>query len=497
MNIAFISSEVAPYSKTGGLSEVSGALPAALKKAGNSVKTISPLYRQVKESTRTLEETGIKIAVPLGNKILRADIWRKEDCFFIGNDAFFNREEFYGNSVDDYPDNALRFAFLSRAAIELLKNFSEKVDLIHCNDWQTGLVPLYLRLYYSGKMSLPGKPATLFTIHNLVYQGLFEREKMPALSLPHNLFNHHELEFYGQISFIKTGLVFADMLSTVSEKYSREIQKEELGCGLDGLLRKRKKDLVGIPNGIDYEKWNPEMDGHLVSTYSRQNLKGKAACKKELKKIFGLTGKGDIPLIGMISRLDPQKGFSLIEEAGEKLMKLPIQIVFLGKGDETIQIFLERLEKKHPGRVGLKIGYDEALAHKIEAGSDVFLMPSRFEPCGLNQLYSLKYGTIPVVRATGGLDDTITGYSAARKSGNGFKFRAFTGAAMVTAIRRAVDLYHSDKSAWNTLQKRGMAEEYSWERAALAYEKLYRQAIKKSGGRGGKNADRGKDAALR
>ncbi|MDT8317831.1 MAG: glycogen synthase GlgA [bacterium] len=476
LNIAMISSEAAPYSKTGGMADVCGALPKALIKAGHNVMVFSPFYKEVMHSGRDIKETAMQIKVKLGKKEYSAKIWKEGNFYFIQNNDFYLREELYGSGLNDYPDNHLRFAFLSIASLEAIEQMREKIDILHCHDWQTALAPLYLKMHYKNKDLFSGT-ASVFTIHNLAYQGLFPEEAMEDIGLPKSLFNYKELEFHNQLSFIKSGLIFSDLLSTVSRKYSKEIQGADFGCGLEGVLKERSKQLFGIINGIDYKEWDPASDIHIKKNYSVSNLAGKTACKKELKKIFKLPYIGDVPLIGMVSRLDAQKGFELIEKAEKNLLGLPLQLVFLGKGSKSIQAFLKKMAKKHPEKVGLKIGYDNALAHKIEAGADIFLMPSHYEPCGLNHLYSLKYGTIPIVRATGGLDDTIVAYSPAGKKGNGFKFRAYTADAMLKSIKKALHIFSSEPKEWERLQITAMREEHSWEKSAANYIEIYGKAL--------------------
>ena len=478
MNIAMITSEAVPYSKTGGLADALGGLYKELTRRGHTVKVFTPLYRGIMEGEHNINDTGDRVAVGLGNEKFEVKVLREGDYFFIREDTLFDREEFYGHGESAYEDNAIRFALFSMASLEALKMLGESVDIIHCHDWQTGLVPLYLKKDYDGDGIL-GRAASVFTIHNLAYQGLFPKDTIDTLGLPQKLFNHRELEFFGRLSFIKGGLVFADILTTVSKKYSREIQEAPTGCGLEGVLRERKKDLFGVINGIDADSWSPETDRVIPANYGVGDLTGKRVCKEALKKAFDLPDNGDMPLVGMVSRLDPQKGFKIIEEAEKSLMKLPIQMVFLGSGSEKIEDYLTGLAKRHPGKVGVSIGYNDNLAHLVEAGSDMYLMPSKYEPCGLNHLYSLRYGTIPIVRATGGLDDTITNYKAGSRKGNGFKFGNFTARAMVRAMTRAVELYMKDRQAWSQLQVSAMEENHSWERSAISYEKIYEKALRK------------------
>ena len=479
MNIVIVTPEVTPFSKTGGLADVCGALGKELAKLGHKVKTFSPFYKCVKDKKFEALDTGSRVKIHLAGKTFLAEIWRSGDHYFIREDNFFFRNAFYGDGEKDYEDNALRFAFFSKATLETLITFGDKIDIVHCHDWQTGLIPYYLKKEYKANKIL-GKAASVFTIHNLAYQGLFPREIMETIDLPASLFNHHQLEFYDELSFIKGGLVFADILTTVSKKYSLEIQEIYMGCGLEGVLQKRKEDLFGIINAVDYDDWNPETDKLIPANYSARDLQGKKSCKSSLKKRFKLPGPEELPLIGMVSRLDSQKGFEIIEAAEDGLMKLPVQFIFLGSGSKKIKGYLEDLAQRYPDKVAVHIGYSDTLAHLIEAGSDLYLMPSRYEPCGLNHFYSLKYGTLPVVRATGGLDDAIVNYSSSRKAGNGFKFRAFSSSALIKAIKRAINLYSNEKDEWSKLQKSVMLEDHSWGKSVKLYDKLYRKAIEKN-----------------
>ncbi len=476
MNIVIVTPEATPFSKTGGLADVSGALAKELKKLGHDVKIFTPFYKVIQDSHPAVVPTKSKVDIRLGKKTYRARIWQSGDYYFIREDHFFYRDHFYGVGDKDYVDNPLRFAFFARASLEAIKIVNSRVDIIHCHDWQTGLIPCYLKNNYQADPIL-GKAASIFTIHNLAYQGLFPRKTMDEIDLPARLFTPSQLEFYNKLSFIKGGLVFADLLTTVSRKYSREIQETAMGCGLDGLLRERKADLHGINNGIDYDDWNPETDRFLPANYGPTDLRGKKKCKKALKKAFNLTGPDTIPLIGMVSRLDSQKGFEIIAAAEKALMKLPLQLVFVGSGAKGIENYLVSLAERYPEKVSLHLGYSEPMAHLVEAGADIYLMPSRYEPCGLNHLYSLRYGTLPVVRATGGLDDTIINYSRRRKKGNGFKFRSFCATSLVNAVRRAIHLFMTEKEVWKKLQKAAMEEDHCWEKSVHLYDKLYQKAM--------------------
>jgi len=478
MNIVMITPETIPFSKTGGLADVCGALHKELSHKGHAVTTITPFYHCVAEGKGRPSDTGKHVEVSIAGRIYKGEIWSSGDVYFIRNDHFFMRPGLYGEGGKDYEDNALRFTFFSLASLEAIREICGKADVIHCHDWQTALVPFYLKERYSGDSCL-GSSASVFTVHNLAYQGLFPKETLKDIGLGWEVFTPSKLEFYDELNFMKGGLVFADMLTTVSRGYAREIQKSGTGCGLEGVLRQRRKDLTGITNGIDIDDWDPGKDKMIPANYSLSSLAGKARCKAALKKAFSLPDMGDIPLVGMVSRLDPQKGFDLIREAEKKLAGLPAQFVFLGSGVEEIENYLLSLAKKFPDKIAVSIGYSEDMAHLIEAGSDIYLMPSRYEPCGLNHLYSLKYGTLPVVRSTGGLDDTIKNFNKRTKKGNGFKFSPFSSRAMLMMLRRAIDIYTNDRKTWLLIQKNAMAEDHSWGRSIPRYEKVYKRAVNK------------------
>ena len=489
MKILIASPEIVPFAKTGGLADVSGALPKALEKLGEDVTAIMPKYRAVDDKKFGLENTGINIQVPISNRIEEAKIYKgyinshqpvanKEiPIYFIDKKEYYDRPYLYGTPAGDYPDNAERFIYFDRAILETCKTIGLKPDVIHCNDWQTGMVPVYLKTLYKDDPFFKDT-STLFTVHNLGYQGLFWHLDMHLTNLGWDIFSPDGIEFYGKINILKGGLVYSDVITTVSKTYSQEIQTKEYGCGLDGVLRKRKDDLYGVVNGIDYEEWNPATDKYLSAKYLKENLSGKWDCKKDLLNIYGLKASKEVPVLSVISRLADQKGFDLIAEIMDDLMKLDVQFVLLGTGEDKYHKLFEDIGKKYPSKAGIKIGFDNTLAHKIEAGADMFLMPSRYEPCGLNQLYSLKYGTIPIVRATGGLNDTIENYDPVRKSGNGFKFTEYSSKTLLTTIKTAVDFY-KDKSQWNRLMINAMGEDFSWSHSAREYVELYRKVINK------------------
>ncbi|MDP8230848.1 MAG: glycogen synthase GlgA [Candidatus Gorgyraea atricola] len=465
MNILFVSSEVFPFAKTGGLADVAAALPVALFKKGHTCSIILPFYKCVKESGFTPElfkkEKGFELYFLNHEGV---------NVYFIKKDEYFDRDQLYGTPQGDYPDNALRFGFFAKSVIASIPHIG-KIDILHCNDWQSALIPLYIRLFHKELIV-----KILFTIHNMAYQGLFNREVMRVLGLPKNLFTMNRLEFWGRLNFMKAGIIYSDVLSTVSKGYSREILTQEFGCGLDGLLQTRKKDLYGIVNGADYSIWNPETDDLIIKKYSKDDLSGKVECKKDLLKQFDIEYSAERPVIGMITRLAEQKGIDLVADSMEEMLNLGVDFVLLGFGDQKYNNIFKDLAKRYKGRVGAKIDFDNALAHKIEAGSDMFLMPSRYEPCGLNQLYSMKYATVPVVRAVGGLDDTVENFNPATKKGNGFKFKHATKDAVLSAIKKATSLY-KDKPSWSALLQNSLSCDFSWSSSAEKYEELYAKLL--------------------
>ncbi|HYL68949.1 MAG TPA: glycogen synthase GlgA [Candidatus Limnocylindria bacterium] len=475
MKILFVSSEGLPYSKTGGLADVVEALPKALVAMGHEVAVLLPRYHGNKITSTII----FSVTIPLGDTMRFPTLAEGQAVegvryFFVDDPAYFDREQLYGDKAGDYPDNAERFAEFSRAAIE----FTKRVwlpDVIHCHDWQSALVSVLLRSQHATDPVVRSLPV-VFTIHNLGYQGLFPQAAMRKIGLPDNLFTMDALEYYGKVNYLKGGLLFADYLTTVSRRYAKEIQTPEFGLGLEGVIRHRADRLVGILNGVDYSVWSPEADTFIAQNYSAHNLDGKKACKKNLLELFKLPAENmDRPLIGIISRFADQKGFDLIAEVAADLMKENLALVVLGTGQPEYEKLFKELADKYSGRVGVKIGFDNALAHKIEAGADMFLMPSRYEPCGLNQIYSLRYGTVPLVRATGGLDDTIQNFDAKSHQGTGFKFEDYMGKALLQSVRAALKAYRDQKS-WRALQTNGMAKDFSWKTSAASYVTLYEAA---------------------
>ncbi len=473
MKILMVASEAVPFSKTGGLADVAGALPHALQALGHEVGVVLPLYRM----TRLDHPTALypSLTIPLGSNLhfpsVQTVVQGGVKFYFVGYPVFFDRAALYGTPEGDYPDNAERFGLLSRAAVEIAQ-LDFHPDLFHCHDWQSALVPVMLRSVYPKSPAVAQTPV-LFTIHNLGYQGLFRFDVLAQLGLPESLFQIEGLEFYGKVNLLKGGLVYSDAINTVSRGYAREIQTEEHGFGLDGLLRRRSLVLSGILNGVDYSQWDPATDKLLAANYTPQDLSGKQRCKEDLLKTFGLpASKADRPLIGIVSRLAPQKGADLIDEAAAELLAEDLAMVVLGTGEKFYEDLFRRLGERYPDRVAARIAYDNTLAHKIEAGADIFLMPSRYEPCGLNQIYSLKYGAVPVVRATGGLDDTVESFDSASGRGTGFKFAEYSSQAMMEAVRAALKAYRNPK-AWRKLMLSGMEQDYSWGASAAQYVRLY------------------------
>ena len=482
MKIVFASSEVVPFAKTGGLADVVGALPKALGDLGHEIIVIMPLYKVARKNHPEIKKINKKIFVQLGNKIIDGEIastkiHKNVTVYFIEKDDYYNRETLYGTPQGDFKDNAERFIFFSKAVLTLIEELRYEPDIIHCHDWQTGLIPVLLKTIEEDNPVFK-KTKTLFTIHNLAYQGLFWHYDMHMTNLPWDVFNPEGIEFYGKMNLMKAGIIFADIINTVSKKYSQEIQTPEYGCGLEGVLINRSKDLYGILNGVDYDDWSPEKDTFIAKNYSPDNIAGKKECRKDLLAEYKLKLNDDIPIIGIVSRLADQKGFDILTEAIDEIMELDLGLILLGTGEEKYHSIFRNIAKKYSKKTGINIGFNVKLSHMIEAGSDFFLMPSQYEPCGLNQIYSLKYGTIPIVRGTGGLDDTIQNFSPKTKKGTGFKFYDYTSKELVKTIKTALDVY-KNKKQWQTLLMNAMSCDFSWEKSAQEYEMLYKKALDK------------------
>lgn len=497
LKILIATPEVVPFAKTGGLADVTGSLPKALSKLGHKVKVIVPKYKMVDETAFNLQEVNIKFPeIPLGEKKEKIKLKScqlsdsKVEYLFIVCEKYYERDELYKDKSTgfDYVDNDERFILFSRGSLEVLKTLNWRPDIIHANDWQSALIPAYLKTYYAGDPFFAGT-TTAFTIHNLAYQGNFPKDAFDKIGVAKDLFYPTSpFEFWGNVNFLKVGISYADVLSTVSERYAVEIQSSsEFGYGLEGVLRTRNADLYGIVNGVDYEEWSPEKDKFIPYHYSMEDLSGKEKNKTVLLEKCNLpqaTGGGlsrakkDVPLIGIISRLADQKGFDILSEVSDKLLSLDLKMVLLGTGDEKYHQLFKQMAKKYPEKISVNLRFDDPLAHLIEAGADMFLMPSRYEPCGLNQLYSLKYGTVPIVRETGGLADTIQDYSPDTGEGTGFVFKHYDADELLKVVKRAIRVYQN-KDAWTKLAKNGMQKDFSWQASAKKYEELYQKALRK------------------
>jgi starch synthase len=475
MRILFVASEALPYAKTGGLADVIEALPRALVKLGHEVAVFLPRYRGVKSSKVILPS----VTIPQGPRlrfpaITDGSVLHGIRYFFLDDAFYFDRDGIYGDKIQEFPDNAERFTEFCRAAIELAKQVWLP-DLIHCHDWQTAMVPVLLRTSYGDDPVVKNLPV-VFTIHNMGYHGIFPKEALERAGIPTSIFHPGGIEFFGNVNFLKGGLIYSDYLTTVSPKYAQEIQTSEFGFGLEGVIRSRGDRMVGILNGVDYSTWSPDKDTLIPLKYSAKNMAGKRACKEALlEEMHMLRDNPNRPVLGIVSRFADQKGFDLIAEIAHELMQEDIQLAVLGTGERKYEELFRALATDFPGRVGLKVAYDNRMAHLIEAGADMFLMPSRYEPCGLNQIYSLRYGTVPIVRATGGLDDTIESFDLEHGTGTGFKFTEYTGAALLYTIRQALHHY-SNEGIWKRIQLNGMAKDYSWNTSASEYAKLYEAA---------------------
>ena len=484
LKILFVSAEVAPFAKTGGLADVAGALPKALVERGHDVRVIMPWYQSmvlagvqapVIGAPVPLTEEGLPDDMPAAFTLREGRLPKSQvPIYFVDQPAYFDREKLYGDEAGDYRDNGDRYSFFSRAVLAAARARNFVPDVVHLNDWHTGLVPVYLKTLFAEDPFFK-KTGTLFTVHNLAYQGLFPDWQFGRTGLDWSLYTSDGLEFYGQMNIMKGALLYADKVNTVSPRYAEEIRGQEYGCGLEGVLKGRGADLTGIINGLDAQEWDPKTDGHLSVNYGADSLARKAELKKALRLELGLPEE-DVPIVAMVTRLDHQKGLSLVEEITDYFMHLDMQFVLLGTGDPRYHESFGRLAKTYPEKASVNLRFDNGLAHRIEGAADVFLMPSRFEPCGLNQLISLRYGTVPVVRAVGGLADTVKDYEPRTGKGNGFVFSEFNSMALFNAVQRALEV-HKEKAAWLKLQKAGMAEDHSWGASAAEYEKLYREIV--------------------
>jgi len=491
LRIVLAASEAVPFSKTGGLADVTTSLAKALDAQGHDVTIIVPDYRTVRKENQdrlpTVADSGMRLAIAMNGRQMTAGVnWTMLPdtgvrVLLVSQAFYFDRPHLYMEDGEGYTDNCERYCFFSRAVLEVCRQMVLRPDIIHSNDWQTGLVPALLHSQYA---HLPGfeNAASVMTLHNMAFQGRFWHIDMPLTGMDWRYFNMHHMEFWGDLNLLKTGICFADRITTVSPTYAKEICTPEFGEHLESVLNGRRRDLVGILNGIDTEEWNPAADHHLPATYTFDSVDdGKAVCKRHLQNRLGLPSKADVPLFGMVSRMSDQKGFDLIAGAANRILDRDVQIAFLGTGDPRYEGHLQYLAAHNPDKVAVYIGFDEGLAHQVEAGSDAFLMPSRFEPCGLNQMYSLRYGTAPVVRAVGGLADSVVDTKKKTlKAGTatGFKFDDYTDGAFAETFERAVRTYH-DRDVWRQLMKTGMSADWSWNRSANLYVDTYRRALER------------------
>ncbi|HSQ57048.1 MAG TPA: glycogen synthase GlgA [Gemmata sp.] len=497
VRVLLAASEVAGFAKTGGLADVAAALPRALAKLGHTVAVVMPLYNAVRRSGMPIDPTGVVLPVPLGGHVLACRVLRSRlpnsdvPVYLIEHQPFFERDEptqgrglyqqsMWGGYKSDYPDNAERFIFFCRAVLELVPQLGFTPDVIHANDWQTGLVPVFLAESYRSQAGYQ-RIRSVYTIHNIAYQGSFGRGVLNLTGLPGWLFNPNQLEFHGHFSFLKAGTVYADAVNTVSPTYAREIQTSAFGCGMEGLLSGVHWKLSGIVNGCDYEHWDPAHDRHIAATYTAETVfEKKPLCKADLQRRFHLPENPKAPLLGTIARLVSQKGIDLVMSAAPGFLDLGCQMVLLGDGDREYHDQLQAFRDKHPERVGIYLGFNEGLAHVIEAGADFFLMPSRYEPCGLNQMYSLRYGTPPVVRMTGGLADTVvnaTLENLADRRATGFSFHDYTASALYETVKWALHVQRDFPPEFQQIIRTAMAQDWSWHRSAAAYEALYRKVM--------------------
>lgn len=475
LTILYCTPEVTPFSKTGGLGDVAGSLPKALAATGCDVRIITPKYAGINESSHKLKKIADNIPLRIGSRDESGGLYQgklpgsKVPVYFVSCSKYFNRKELYQENGKDYGDNLERFSFFSMMALHSMERLGWQPDVIHCNDWQTALIPAYLKTIMKS-----GNTGTLFTIHNIGYQGIFNMDKLPLTGLDWSLFRMNGLEYYGKINLLKGGIVFSDIVTTVSPTYSREIQTKEYGYGLEGVLQERRKDLYGILNGVDYDEWDPSADSHISVKYSIKSIRRKNDCKKDLQKNCGLP-VSDKPLIGMVSRLDDHKGYDILAEIMDELMQLDIQMVMLGTGKAKYQDLFKKFKETYPDKLSVNLFFDNTLAHKIEAGSDLFLIPSKYEPCGLSQLYSFKYGTVPVAHKTGGLADTITDYipsTIADNKASGFLFSHYSPDDLLKTILLSLYVYE-DKKTWKKLITTGMKSDFSWKKPAREYAGLY------------------------
>lgn len=484
MKILVVASEVAPLAKTGGLADVAASLPKALKRMGHDARVIMPFYKSTATGEFPVRKARKSSEIPLGGEVFKGYLRQTSigdlPVYLLESKEFFSRDGLYGTPEGDYPDNPRRFAFFCRSVLQLLKKMDFRPDVIHCHDWQTALIPLLLK-HELGDDPFFSRTAVIFTIHNLAYQGLFPPAALEEMGLDKSLFTTELLEYYGKVNVMKGGILTADVVSTVSENYCREIRTPELGCGLEGVLESRRDELYGILNGLDTDEWNPATDKRIFRNYSARALAGKIADKQDLQRALGLDLSRDIPLIGMVGRIVEQKGIDLLVDLLPRFAEEGLQLVLLGTGEARYMKLLNDFKEGGVANVSINLGFNGHLAPKVYAGSDMFLMPSRYEPCGLSQLIACRYGAVPIVRKTGGLADTVVDVSENSREGSGFSFADYTPEACWATVQRALAAYR-DKEGWRKIIRRCMLRDFSWQQAAAGYEDLYRKGLEKKRG---------------
>ena len=466
MKVAIVTPEAIPFSKTGGLADVTGTLFKEYQKMSLDAYLFLPFYKKTRECFKDkVQDTGIEIDIPLGNTIKKCNVFTDSNIFFTVNDEYFDRDGLYGTSIGEHPDNDMRYVFFCKSVLEICKRLDINPDVIHCNDWQTALIPLYLKTLYREE-SVFEKTRSVLTIHNLGYQGLFGAQTMEITGFNQELFNPEGIEFYGKVNFLKAGIIGADIITTVSMTYAKEILSPEHGFGLEGVLKRRTDSIIGIPNGIDYNEWNSANDKFLPQTYNESDLSGKLKCKEALMEKCSLEGATDMPLLCFIGRLSNQKGIDILSNAAPELIARGANIVIIGEGEEVFQAALRSLGDMLSGRLYVYTGFDDALAHLAYAGSDIFLMPSKYEPCGLGQMIAMHYGTIPVARRTGGIIDAV------KEGETGFLFDEYSSKALIRELDRALTVYN-DRELWQNFIKNAMSRDFSWGNSAKMYLEIY------------------------
>lgn len=479
LKVIYVSAEVAPFAKSGELADVASSLPKYLSLFGMDVSIFMPKYRRPEIESISKELTSSNLMVPLGDRQLKGRIFKSEqgkyEIYFVDNPKYFWRDNIYGTGRGEYIDNDERFMFFNRAVLEFLVNKKQDVDIIHCNNWPTAMIPVFLKTLYS-KHSIFRQTATLLTLHNITYQGEFPPDSMKLTGLSWKYFNPEQLSQNNKLNFLKAGVIFSDAINTVSATYRREVLKKKYGFGLHDILQARRKSFFSIRNGIDYDIWNPETDPHIIKNYNPKDLKGKRDCKLDLIEEFGLKKSVDRPIIGVVSYLSSFKGFDILSEAIDELMKLNISMVINGVGEDQYKIFFQEAQNKYPGRLAFKPELNIVYSHKVAAGADIMLVPSLYEPCGLNQLYGFRYGTVPVVRSTGGLKEMVKAYHHEKGDGNGFVFKEYSPTALAKIIEEAVSFYKKPL-IWRKIIANGFNQDCSWKKAARKYERLYNKII--------------------